>query len=100
MAPSFQQPLSGQGVQRISACIFKFKNKKKTQIGIRLRTWNISSLCGGVTEVAEILRKRKVDICGLPQYNEGAKELVLLELKKEDTNYGGREMMLERIVWE
>ena len=33
-------------------------------------------------------------------YDRGAKELVLLELKEEDTNYGGREMILGRVVWE
>ena len=54
MALSPQQPLNGQGVQRISE--YKCKN---IQIGIRLGTWNISSLCGRGTEVAEELRKRR-----------------------------------------
>ena len=44
MAPSPQQPLNGQGVQRISGYIFK--NKKKSQIGIRVGTWNKGSFCG------------------------------------------------------
>ena len=53
MAPSPQPPLNGQGVQRISGYKFKFKNNKKTQIGIRLGTWNVGSLCSRGTEVAE-----------------------------------------------
>ena len=65
MPCNLQQPLNGQGVQRISG--YKFKNKKKTQIKIRLGTWNISSLCGRGTEVAEKLRKKKVDIYGLQE---------------------------------
>ena len=36
MAPISQQPLNGQGVQRISG--YKFKN---IQVGIRLGTWNV-----------------------------------------------------------
>ena len=35
MAPSPQQPLNGQEVQKIFGSKFKFENKKKTQIGIR-----------------------------------------------------------------
>ena len=60
-----QQPLNGQGVQRMSG--YKFKNKKKIdyQIGIRLETCDVNRLCGRGTELAEELRKRKVDICGL-----------------------------------
>ena len=45
----------------------EFKNKKKTQVGIRLETWNIGSLCSRGTEVTKELRKRKTDICGLQE---------------------------------
>ena len=62
MVPIFWQPLNGQVVQRISG--YKFKN---IQIEIRLGTWNIGNLCCRGTEVAEELRKRKVDICGLQE---------------------------------
>ena len=48
MVPSPQHPLNGQEVQRISG--YKFINKKKSQIGIRLGMWNIGSLCGRGTE--------------------------------------------------
>ena len=56
----------GRGVHRISGYEF---NKEKTQIGIRLGTWNIGSVGSRGTEVAEKLRKRKrkVDICGLQE---------------------------------
>ena len=37
--------------KRISG--YKFKNKKMTQIGIRLGTWNVGSLCGGKIEEEE-----------------------------------------------
>ena len=63
MVPSPQQSLYGQGVQRNSR--YKFKNMKNTQIIIRLGMWNIGSLCGRGTEMAEELRKKKVNICGL-----------------------------------
>ena len=65
MASSSQHPFNGQGLQRISW--YKFKNKKKFQIGIKIGTWNIASLCGRGTEVADELKKRKEDICGLQE---------------------------------
>ena len=50
--------------------------------------------------MAEELRKKKVDVCGDKRYNGGAKELSLLELKEEDTSYGGQEIILEKVVLE
>ena len=38
----------------------------------------LSIVCGRGTEVAEKMRKWKVDICGYKKYNGGAQELVLL----------------------
>ena len=70
IAPSLQQPLNMQQGQRISG--YKFKNK--TQIEIRLGTWNISSLCGRETKMVEELRKRKVYICGLQEVHWRNKE--------------------------
>ena len=76
MAPSPQHPLNGKGVQRISGYKFQFKNRKKTQIGIRLGTSNIGCLCDRGTEMAEELKKRKINICGLqeiPWKGQGAR---------------------------
>ena len=56
VAPSPQQLLNGQGVQRIS----DFKSECH---GIRFDTLNVGSLCGRKMEVCEQLRKRKVDVC-------------------------------------
>ena len=59
MLPSPQQPLNGQGVQRISG--YKFKNNKTDNqmdiIGIRT----------SVVYVAKELRKSKEGICGLQE---------------------------------
>ena len=56
VAPSPQQLLNGQGVQRI--CRFKSECH-----GIRFGTLNVGSLCGRKTKVCEELKKRKVDVC-------------------------------------
>ena len=56
IAPSFQQLLIGQGVQRFSG--FKSENH-----GIRFDALNVRSFCGRKTEVCEELRKRRVDVC-------------------------------------
>ena len=50
--------------------------------------------------MAEELRKKKVDVCGDKRYNGGPKELSLLELKEEDTSYGGQEIILGKVVLE
>ena len=62
MAPSPRQPLSGQGVLRISG-FKRNKGKPEKWLGVRLGTWNIGSISGRGTEVCEELRKREVDIC-------------------------------------
>ena len=80
MASSFQQPLNGQWVQRISR--YKFKN---IPIEIRLGTWNVGSLCGRGKKVAEKLRKRKIDICVLQEVqwrSQGAHFIGVDERKK------------------
>ena len=51
MAHSYQQPLIGEEVQRISGFRVQFKS------------WNVISICRRGTEVCEELRKRKVDVC-------------------------------------
>ena len=56
VAPSPQQLLNGQEVQRISG----FESECH---GIRFGTLNVGSLCGRKTEVCEKLRKRQVDVC-------------------------------------
>ena len=33
------------------------------------------------------------------RYDGGPKELILLELKDEDTSYGDQEMTLGKVVW-
>ena len=78
MASSPQQPLNGQGVQKISR--YKFKNKKTIQIEIRIGTWNIGSLCGKGTKLAEELNKRNVDICGLKEVRCRGKRTRFIEV--------------------
>ena len=53
LAPSPQQLLNGQGVQRISE-LHKFEVR-------------FGSFCGRGTEVSEQLKKREVDMCCLPE---------------------------------
>ena len=60
LAPSPRQLLNGLGVQRISG----FKPECH---GIRFGTLNVGSLCGRKTEVCEELRKRRVDVCCIPE---------------------------------
>ena len=78
---------------------YQFKNKKNTdnQIGIRLGIWNVSSLCSRGTEVAEELKKRKVDICGLQKVRLRGQGARFIGVKK-DTSYGGRKIMLKSVV--
>ena len=65
MAPSPRQPLSGQGVRRISGLG-----------GMKFGSWNVGSICGRGTEVCEELRKRNVDVCCIQEVRwrgEGAR---------------------------
>ena len=99
MAPISKQPLNGHGVRKISW--YELRNNKKTdnQIGIRLGIRNVGNLCCRGTEMVEELRKMKVDDCGSQEVQWRGYKLVLLELKGEGRSYGGREMMLARMVW-
>ena len=56
MAPSPQQPLNGQAVQRISGLL-----------NFRCGTWNIGSICRRGMEVCQELRKKKMDFCCLQE---------------------------------
>ena len=76
MSPSPKQPLSRQGVRRISG--YKFKN---IQIGIKPGTWNVGSLCGRGTEVTKELRKIKVGICGLQGVQWRRQEAPFIEIE-------------------
>ena len=60
LAPSCQQLINGEGVQRISGFISECH-------GRRFGTLNVGSLCGRKTEVCEGLRKRKVDVCSIQE---------------------------------
>ena len=66
LAPSPRQPLNGQGMPRIPGLKIH-KEKVEKQIGQRLRSWNVGSICGRGTEVCEELKKRKVDVCCLQE---------------------------------
>ncbi|ESO12155.1 hypothetical protein HELRODRAFT_158620 [Helobdella robusta] len=71
-APSPQQALSGQGVPRIpgkyaiaEGCCRKIQNGPS--MVLRLGTLNVGSLTGRSMEIAEILERRKIDICCLQE---------------------------------
>ncbi|ESN94417.1 hypothetical protein HELRODRAFT_164256 [Helobdella robusta] len=71
-APSPQQALSGQGVPRISGkyaiaegCCRKIQNGPS--MVLRLGTLNVGSLTGRSMEIAEMLERRRIDICCLQE---------------------------------
>ena len=94
MDPSLQQSLNGQEVQRISG----YKVKTFT-LELDLEPEMLVVFVEEWTEVTEELRKRKVDICGLQEIQWRGEKTRLLELKEEDTSYGGWKMMLKWVVW-
>ncbi|ESN96759.1 hypothetical protein HELRODRAFT_163870 [Helobdella robusta] len=71
-APSPQQALSGQGVRRIpgkyeiaEGCCRKIQNGPS--MVLRLGTLNVGSLTGRSMEIAEMLERRRIDICCLQE---------------------------------
>ncbi|ESN94946.1 hypothetical protein HELRODRAFT_172867 [Helobdella robusta] len=65
-----QQALSGQGVPRIpgkyaiaEGCCRKIQNGPS--MVLRLGTLNVGSLTGRIMEIAEMLERRRIDICCL-----------------------------------
>ncbi|ESO02866.1 hypothetical protein HELRODRAFT_174302 [Helobdella robusta] len=71
-APSPQQALSGQEVLRISGkyaiikgCCRKIQNGPS--MVLRLGTLNVGSLTGRSMEIAEMLERRRIDICCLQE---------------------------------
>ena len=100
MAPSPQQPLNGQGVQRIPG----LKN-----LQLRLGSWNVGSICGRGTEVSEELRKRKVDVCCLQEVRWRGQEARFVGVKGRryklwwsgnDVGTGGVGMMVKEELCE
>ena len=77
MAPSTRQPLSGQGVLRITGgkvpnlamvegvchSLSQDKTPKTEMKRLRFGTWNVGSLTGRSGEIAEALERRKVKVC-------------------------------------
>ncbi|ESN97391.1 hypothetical protein HELRODRAFT_178182 [Helobdella robusta] len=70
--PSTQQALSGQGVPRITGkyaiaegCCRKIQNG--SSMVLRLGTLNVGSLTGRSMEIAEMLERRRIDICCLQE---------------------------------
>ena len=59
MAPSSRQPLNGQGVLRISGEDFKGT--------LRMASLNVGSMAERSREVVAMLRRRRVDICGVQE---------------------------------
>ncbi|ESO01531.1 hypothetical protein HELRODRAFT_174487 [Helobdella robusta] len=71
-APSPQQALNGQGMPRIpgkyaiaEGCFRKIQNGPS--MVLRLRTLNVGSLIGHSMEIAEMLERRRIDICCLQE---------------------------------
>ncbi|ESN90776.1 hypothetical protein HELRODRAFT_182604 [Helobdella robusta] len=71
-APSPQQALSGQGVPRIpekyaiaEGCCKKIQNGPS--MVLRLGTLNVGTLTGRSMEIAEMLERRRIDICCLQE---------------------------------
>ena len=72
MAPSPQQPLDGQGVQRfpgfgrinwINGQLNSTRTSKRKHL--KIATVNVATLKGKDQEVVEVMRERKIDILGL-----------------------------------
>ncbi|ESO00489.1 hypothetical protein HELRODRAFT_175926 [Helobdella robusta] len=71
-APSPQQALSGQGVPKIpgkyaiaEGCCRKIQNGPS--MVVRLGTFNVGSLTGHSMKIAEMLERRRIDICCLQE---------------------------------
>ncbi|ESO12072.1 hypothetical protein HELRODRAFT_158482 [Helobdella robusta] len=65
-APSLQQALSGQEVPRIAeGCCIKIQNGPS--MVLRLGTLNVGSLTGRSMEIAEMLERRRINICCLQE---------------------------------
>ncbi|XP_046861667.1 craniofacial development protein 2-like [Xenia sp. Carnegie-2017] len=61
MAPSPRQPFSGQGVRRISG------SNGCGSVTLRVGTVNVGTMKGRSAEVADMLKRRKVDVCGFQE---------------------------------
>ncbi|XP_046851762.1 uncharacterized protein LOC124445097 [Xenia sp. Carnegie-2017] len=61
MAPSSRQPFSGQGVRRISG------SNVGGSVTLRVGTVNVGTMKGRSAEVADMLKTRKVDVCGFQE---------------------------------
>ncbi|XP_046862844.1 uncharacterized protein LOC124456442 [Xenia sp. Carnegie-2017] len=73
MAPSSRQPFSRQGVRRISVSIVENLGVRvgSTNVGgsvtLRVGTVNVGTMKGRSAEVADMLKRRKVDVCGFQE---------------------------------
>ena len=84
MAPSPRQPLNRQGVRRISGL----------DVELRVATANVGTMRGRGREVAEMLGRRKVDICGVQEVrfkNNGTRTYGTGEEKYKFWWSGGRD---------
>ncbi|ESO08376.1 hypothetical protein HELRODRAFT_169195 [Helobdella robusta] len=87
-APSPQQALSGQGVPRIpgkyaiaEGCCKKIQNGPS--MVLRLGTLNVGSLTGRSMEIAEMLERRRIDICCLQETRWKSNDVCLVNSDKE-----------------
>ena len=97
LALSPQQPLSGQGVLRISG--FKVAEEKiEKRLGVRFGNWNVGSISGR-TKVCEKLRKRKVDVCCLQEVRWRGEGARFIGSREGGTSCGGAKMTIKPGVW-
>ncbi|ESN92824.1 hypothetical protein HELRODRAFT_164950 [Helobdella robusta] len=97
-APSSQQALSGQGVPRIpgkyaivEGCCRQIQNGPS--MVLRHGTLNVGSLTGRSMEIAEMLERRRINICCLEETRWKSNGVCHINLDNENINYSG---MVER----
>ncbi|ESO01529.1 hypothetical protein HELRODRAFT_174485 [Helobdella robusta] len=93
-ALSPQQALSGQGVPRIpgkyaiaEGCCRKIQNGPS--MVLRLGTLNVGSLTGRSMEIAEMLERRRIDICCLQETRWKSIGVCNSTRTKKNINYSG-----------
>ena len=83
------------------------RSKNQRHSPIRFGSWNVGNLCGRDLEVSEVLRKRKMDVCGLKELrwrNEGTRFLGVFvsgletALVSEVLEFWKKEGLCEKVV--